>query len=180
MAAAPPSVAPTGERERPAACVAAGVLAVLASAASVVFALLALAAFRSLGLVPGVASGMTAGYWKLLALGLPLLVALGLLIGGVGLLAARPWAWWTCLWFALLAILNAARVASPLLTRIDRDHARAAEAATKIVVSTGVPALAAASLLVLLALPPVRLACGVRRAQPARRRRRVGAGPRRP
>ena len=56
----------------------------------------------------------------------------------------------------VVVLLNAARVALPLLVRIDWQHERAAEAASLILIYTGIPVLFALTLLGLLLLPSLR------------------------
>lgn len=149
-------------------------IAILLGVTSVPLAILAFGAIGDLGASPRAPLTSSSGglpslaYTQLLMFGLPALAGLGLLVGGVGLLLRRWWGWWACFWSIVVALLNALRIALPLLGHLDWENERAAAAATRIVLVTGAPVVLGAVLLALLCLPGVR---EQRRAPRSRRRR---------
>lgn len=84
------------------------------------------------------------------------IASLALLAGGVGLLLARAWGWWSAAAGALLAVLDSARFFAPLVARVNWGHPRAAELALDLAAALAFPGALALAYLVALCLPSVR------------------------
>ncbi|MEZ6016742.1 MAG: hypothetical protein R3F49_16610 [Planctomycetota bacterium] len=100
-----------------------------------------------------------------------LAVGAGCVLAMVGLWLLRPWGWWTGVIAMSLSVFLNLKLLTPLLLALNWDHPRVTEVLSTLLLYFGLPIVVGVALLVLLALPSVRLAVGVKdRPIPTRRR----------
>ncbi|MEM7306998.1 MAG: hypothetical protein AAF682_10030 [Planctomycetota bacterium] len=98
------------------------------------------------------------------------LLALGLVGGGIGLLLRQSWGWWAeTVVYGFFLLLNL-KLCLPLL-RLNWDHPRAGETALAFGLQHGLPIAVSLAMLILLFLPRMRVAYGVKQEKRLRPRR---------
>ncbi len=100
-------------------------------------------------------------------------IAVCLAGSGVGLLLRKSWGWWgAVVVYGFFLLLNL-KMLAPVLAALNWDHPKAVGTATFFGLLHGLPILLSLAMIVLLALPRMRIAYGIKQ-QPIVRHRKAG------
>lgn len=161
------------EREKPKIPGVANVVVILSFLAGLVFVPSTL--FLGLGAVSAAAEGSGGGVATVVGF-LALVsgvLALGLVGGGIGLMLRQAWGWWaSALIYGFFLLFNL-KMCTPLL-HLNYDHPKASDYLTAYAIRHGIPIVLALAMLVILFLPSMRSAYGLKQQKFVRPSKRAG------